>query len=327
MVLEVAGTQNLEDYLGQNTPSPDEILLIAKMLFEGLVQMEGRYVHRDIKPANLMVTIGKRKVVDLKYIDFGLTVGQGARGGNAGTPFFMPPELWPDGPDQTVASYTHDVYGVGETLYNILCGQTFHGMIWDEFLYMENWDKKKKLTTVQPGSKCSRPRSSSYSGNQALAALFNVVVNQMLAALPKNRPSGTVLLDQMHEYWQTAPMKPLAEAKPAAFEVAVPTEEPFLSKCHKNKGFWFSNLVRCCGEEKPDPLRDAVCEKPCGGKVAFVPGTKCVDRSSEVECGDPRSKKFSTALFCCVALVQPDKCDYVGLRENNKRNFNLPKGV
>merc|ERR1719428_2334064 len=109
--MEVAGTDNLEEYLAKGNLSSTTTLRVAKMMLEGLVQMEGAYVHRDIKPANLMVyQDSEDKELYLRYIDFGLVLSEGAVAGASGTPMFMPPETWPVVPPSVKFTYAFDIY-------------------------------------------------------------------------------------------------------------------------------------------------------------------------------------------------------------------------
>merc|ERR1719330_552666 len=97
LVLQVAGTTDLEDWVKKNRRyiSGAFATRLAKMMLEGLVQMEGQYVHRDIKPANIMVYEADGQLY-LRFIDFGLVINDGnTNDGIGGTPMFMPPEFWP----------------------------------------------------------------------------------------------------------------------------------------------------------------------------------------------------------------------------------------
>lgn len=78
--------------------------------------------HRDIKPANLLLTT----TGSLKIADFGLashiegteTLGPGSSGELEGTPFYMSPEQWSNGP---ITPKT-DVYGLACTFFHLLIG-------------------------------------------------------------------------------------------------------------------------------------------------------------------------------------------------------------
>merc|ERR1711953_439509 len=112
LVLEVAGSDTLEEYVKQigGGLSSSYLIRIAKMMLEGLVQMEGAYVHRDIKPANIMVYKDTEdQELYLRYIDFGLVVREGAVDGASGTPMFMPPETWPEVPQSVKFTHAFDI--------------------------------------------------------------------------------------------------------------------------------------------------------------------------------------------------------------------------
>lgn len=83
-------------------------------------------VHRDIKPDNLMVT----KSGMVKVADLGLARAEDAEdasitatnvGQVMGTPHYMAPE---QGRDAHTVDHRADLYGVGATLYHLVCGHT-----------------------------------------------------------------------------------------------------------------------------------------------------------------------------------------------------------
>lgn len=86
------------------------------------------YVHRDIKPGNIMVTFNNQ----YKLIDFGLSCRVNhpqdplkCHINMSRTPVFTGPELWNGTFKQNINKYykTLDMYAVGVTLYDILCGK------------------------------------------------------------------------------------------------------------------------------------------------------------------------------------------------------------
>jgi len=320
LVLQVAGTEDLEQWVQKNRRSlkSDVVKRLAKMMLEGLVQMEGNYVHRDIKPANLMVYEEGGQVY-LRFIDFGLVVREGAMDGVAGTPMFMPPELWPVVPRSPRFTYTFDVYSTGETLYWLICGTTFHEKIFNRFGGRGETEIKRALVSNDPKGMCSPP--------SALADVYSLVVDYMLKASPSGRKRASELLSSpVFQGVDTSkpsaaveqrpkpqqPPKPISKPQvippkqPPVVEQQAPQAPTFLEKCHDDKRFWFANVGQCCLREKYDPKRDAVCNRPCGPKVAYTNG-QCADQCQATSAGQ---FEFSKTKFCCVAKVWKDKCIY-----------------
>lgn len=319
LVLEVAGTESLEEYVARQKRKlgGGVVLRIAKMMVEGLVQMEGKYVHRDIKPANVMVyTDGEDGKLYLRYIDFGLVVKNNANDGVAGTPMFLPPEMWPIVPRTARMTPAFDVYSTGETLFSLICGKTFHEFIFDRFGGRGDSEIARQLKSRSPSQYCTPPSE--------LRPLFEVVVSGMLPAAPGSRASPTALLakpvfkgiqtlkvaDEGKKPSRPTPSRPTpakpTPAKPVIPVVEKPKEPTFLEKCHASKKFWFPNAVRCCLQERYDPARHAICERPCGPKVAYQ-GGMCERNCQTTSSG---SYTFNQDLQCCVATIWKDKCIY-----------------
>lgn len=323
LVLEVAGNQNLESYLASRTPpTVANLLRISLMLAEGLAQLqESGYVHRDIKPANIMLVVSGRDVIDLKYIDFGLAKKNIQQVWPSGTPLYMPPELWPVRLTQAQApAHSHDVYSVGETIFEMICGKTFHEHVLDKFSDLENWDKKVKLETEKKNPYCSPPRTDAYFESDAMQTLYVLAAGNMMAN--SGRPTGNQILK--NGLW--AQVTPVQTKQAKVNPMAAP-QESGLQKCHSDKSFWFNHLVKCCAEEKPDVLREAICEKPCGGNVGFKHGLNCLDERTGVECGNT-NRHFNRQKYCCVDKNYPDLCQYVGLwdAQRKRRKPDLPTG-
>ena len=83
---------------------------------------DAQIVHRDLKPANLMLDASGR----LKVMDFGIAASLSEsvsrvsnRSSSSGTPSYMSPQQF-RGLDSTVSD---DLYSLGATLYELLCGQ------------------------------------------------------------------------------------------------------------------------------------------------------------------------------------------------------------
>jgi eukaryotic-like serine/threonine-protein kinase len=72
-------------------------------------------VHRDVKPANLFLRENGTTTVG----DFGIAIPAKARGGPAGTPFFMAPEQWLNRPVDRRA----DIFALGVTAHLLLTGR------------------------------------------------------------------------------------------------------------------------------------------------------------------------------------------------------------
>lgn len=131
LVLEYLDGPTLQDLLAQSGP-PD--LATARTIVEavcGAVSELHQHdlVHRDLKPSNIMLTADGQVVVT----DFGLARAMAAAalrsntGGVAGTPAYMAPEMF-DG----VASTRTDVYAIGLTAYQLLCGRRGFSGTFDE---------------------------------------------------------------------------------------------------------------------------------------------------------------------------------------------------
>jgi len=323
LVLEVAGTDDLEGWVQKNRRSitGDFAKRLAKMMLEALVQMEGHYVHRDIKPANIMVYEAGGQFY-LRLIDFGLTINEGNTiDGIAGTPMFMPPEFWPVIPFRYSFKSSFDVYSTGETLYWLMCGKTFHELVFDAVGAKGDTELKKALVSRSPQQMC-RPPSH-------FKDLFEFVCGKMLQAseIQRAKPSQLITWDGFNGIETVpkpnqGPSKPENNNKPAKPNkpivpvpvkpvpvkpvVEAPPEPTFLDKCHSSKEFWFKNLAGCCLREKYDRKREAVCMRPCGPKVGYQNG-QCAAGCQTTSSGQ---FEFSKTKYCCVALVWRNKCIY-----------------
>jgi Protein kinase domain len=104
-----------------------EALRWAREIAEGLRAAHGAgLVHRDVKPDNVLIDESGAARVS----DFGLAfTGDGTQprytqtGATAGTPGYMPPELWQGGP----ADVRSDVFSFGAMLYEMLTGRLPQG--------------------------------------------------------------------------------------------------------------------------------------------------------------------------------------------------------
>jgi hypothetical protein len=210
-----------------------------------------------------------------------------------------------------------DVYSTGETLYSMICGKTFHEFIFNKYGHRGDREISRALNQVNPATLCT-PRSS-------LQPLFQLVVSGMMPAVASTRASPAALLaNSMFNGIQTLKEKPKPVDKPVIQQPVKPVmeipvvkklaEPSFLDKCHANKKFWFKNAPACCLQERYDPLRHAICERPCGPNVAYKNG-RCENNCQATSTGN---FKFDDKQQCCVSLAwNPPRCIY--------RDY-LPKG-
>jgi hypothetical protein len=147
LVMELIDGQTLESLLqerGGALPVP-EALHVAEQMAAGLAYAHGRRIlHRDIKPANIFLT--KDGVV--KIGDFGLAraVRQArlTQTKVCGTPLYMSPEQIRG----TDVDFRADLYSVGCTLFELLCGQP--PFVTGEVLYHHMYTQPPKLSDVNP---------------------------------------------------------------------------------------------------------------------------------------------------------------------------------
>merc|ERR1712048_1231237 len=273
----------------------------------GLVQLEGAFVHRDIKPANIMVyEDSEDKELYLRYIDFGLVLGDGAVAGASGTPMFMPPETWPLVPPSVKFTYAFDIYSAGEVMYSLICGRTFHEFIFDQYGNRGDRQISQALQSVHPGTYCN-PRSS-------LRAIFDLVVKGMLVPEKSRSPASYLLKSPIFGGIATlkAPrtVKDQQETLPVVKVPVAPkkVEPTFMDKCHANKKFWFKNANECCLNARYDPVRHAYCERPCGPNVAYDTYRRMCANNCQATMGS--DQMFNEELQCCVATIWPTRCIY-----------------
>ncbi|MFT3927047.1 MAG: serine/threonine-protein kinase [Myxococcales bacterium] len=121
IVYEYVGGGSVQTRVQRTGPLPlAEALELICQAASGLSYAhQERIIHRDIKPHNLLVT----RYGQVKIADFGLAL---ERPGDSvgllpvvGTPAFLAPELWRDGPPSPAS----DVYSLGACLYFMLVGR------------------------------------------------------------------------------------------------------------------------------------------------------------------------------------------------------------
>merc|ERR1719409_582728 len=123
----------------------------------------------------------------LRIIDFGLVATEGSYSGVAGTPMYMPPEMWPEVPARPRITYHFDIYSAGETLYELICGKTFHENIFDTYGSRGERQIARALQTETPQRFCNP--------SESVAPLFDLVVKKMMSPSAPARASATKLLE------------------------------------------------------------------------------------------------------------------------------------
>lgn len=113
----------VETKLKKSGPLPyDEAITIISQVLDVLEIAHSRGIsHRDVKPSNIMIDSHGR----VQVIDFGIAKGEAdpsmtAAHGYAGTPDYMAPEQF--GSAKGANHNLADIYAVGVTLYEMLCG-------------------------------------------------------------------------------------------------------------------------------------------------------------------------------------------------------------
>ncbi|MCI0365823.1 MAG: serine/threonine protein kinase [Phycisphaerales bacterium] len=123
LVMEYVNGPTLTQVLQRQGPlKPERALAIMLKVCEGIAELHDRgIVHRDIKPSNIMLNTAGEVCVT----DFGIACGRIPLGASlrvealAGTPAYMAPEMF-----EGSISQRGDVYALGATLFELLCGQS-----------------------------------------------------------------------------------------------------------------------------------------------------------------------------------------------------------
>jgi serine/threonine-protein kinase len=130
IVMELLNGRGLDRLLSAEGPLDEErAVSLALQITDALAVAHAHgIVHRDLKPANIFVTRTLGTEV-IKVVDFGIAKLPSSRamaltrpGEIYGTPLYMSPEQWDNGPI-TEAS---DIYSLGVVLYEMLAGKPPH---------------------------------------------------------------------------------------------------------------------------------------------------------------------------------------------------------
>ncbi|MGW0203657.1 serine/threonine-protein kinase, partial [Nonomuraea sp. NPDC003201] len=105
----------------EGATGPEAALVVLKGALLGLAEAHRRgVVHRDFKPENVIITQDGQS----KLVDFGVAAHFGETAALVGTPPYMAPEQWDDGP----ASAATDVYAATLVFFECLTGhRAFQG--------------------------------------------------------------------------------------------------------------------------------------------------------------------------------------------------------
>jgi serine/threonine protein phosphatase PrpC len=116
---------NLKQYLKKRNLSIDETILLAKTLISmGEYLLKFNLVHADIKPENIIVIQRDGKRI-FKIIDFGSITEIFSIASTAGTPSYLAPERFTG----NAINEKTEIFSIGVTLYEALCGKYPYGEI------------------------------------------------------------------------------------------------------------------------------------------------------------------------------------------------------
>jgi Flp pilus assembly protein TadD/predicted Ser/Thr protein kinase len=117
--MEMLNGERLTDLLG--TISFDRFFAITRQICKALAMAhDAGIVHRDIKPDNVMVIVRDERRDFVKLLDFGLATMHGTSLlGNAGTPWYMAPEIILHGG----GDHRTDIYAFGCAAFEVLTGR------------------------------------------------------------------------------------------------------------------------------------------------------------------------------------------------------------
>ncbi len=189
LVQEFVDGQNLETIIKKRVMlTPEEAVDYTMQLLSVLeVMHKNDFLHRDLKPANIMVTNSGK----IKLCDFGLAKKTGTHLGItqvttvAGTPYYLPPEIW----SKYTTTVESEIYVIGIMLYEMLSGSrpfTEDGNESSEFEQREKI-RRKHISSPLPSIK--------YIVRYMPQALENVLI-KATAKLPKQRYQS---FQEMHD--------------------------------------------------------------------------------------------------------------------------------
>jgi serine/threonine-protein kinase len=150
-VMEFVEGETLRDRLRREGALPEpEALRIARGIADALERARRMgIVHRDVKPGNvLLARDGTPKIMDLGLAKGPIDLGLTQHGATVGTPQYISPE---QAVDPRKADTRSDIYGLGATLYAMLCGEPpFDGQTLAEILTKVLYEAPVPVRTRRP---------------------------------------------------------------------------------------------------------------------------------------------------------------------------------
>jgi serine/threonine-protein kinase len=158
LVLELLEGRTLADEIVAAGPlDPARAAYIGAQIASAVSAAHARgIVHRDLKPANVLLIERNGRRDHVKVLDFGISkfTATGSRvttitGQPLGTPGFMAPEQIEDPQNTDIRA---DVYGLGATLYDMLCGvPPFAEFGFPKVLRLIVEEEPRRITEIRQG--------------------------------------------------------------------------------------------------------------------------------------------------------------------------------
>lgn len=214
MVMEYVAGGSLRQKVGRPGSGkilpPDTAVSLMHGILSGLAIIhQNQIVHRDIKPENVLIRDGAPQISDL---GIGRMLRQNEIASTTvGTIFYMPPEMLLDKSESCGASFYSDIWSVGITFYEMLCGTYPFGIQLDAPLatiIRKITDSAVPLTFPADSAVPERLRRIVAKALQRNPALRYQNASEMLAALEQLTLSEDQLLDQTLAAWQSCVLTP-----------------------------------------------------------------------------------------------------------------------
>ncbi len=220
LAMELVTGRTLGSLIEQEAPlAPDRVIALARQMCSGLAHAHSReLVHRDFKPDNVMVVETEGGEVP-RILDFGLAITpdeeQSARlttvGIALGTPTYASPEqTHGDNVDARA-----DLFALGVTMYEMLCGKTPHD--------------GTAVEVIRLNARAAPPPLAS-KANVVVPAALEALVFRLLARKPEDRfDSATAViaaLDALATTVEPDPAATLVVPMLQAAELAAPVLPP-----------------------------------------------------------------------------------------------------